>query len=249
MCGIGCVGSGGGGGPVLLPLGGRLPLGSLGSQLPCLLLHSPPLLLHPIPVLLGPKEFAGGAASYKSGSPTTSSLSRARQMPGTTRRHGLQAARCPGRQRKALPRPDHPPPRSPKAQGRRQAPAPRRRRCHSPGGLSPEEQARAEVRVLQRVGLPHLACGGGRGPGSRCSGDGTAPGGAGGEAGGSDTARSSLGETEPPASGSGAQGGATRLVPLPLGPGVGSGGGSRTKGQPGGLCRGRAGVRRGCRRT
>ena len=60
------------------------------------------------PVLLGPKEFAGGAANYKSGSPTTSSLSRARQMPGTTRRHGLQAARCPGRQRKALPRPDHP---------------------------------------------------------------------------------------------------------------------------------------------
>ena len=28
------------------------------------------------------------------------------------------------------------------------------------------------------------------------------------------------------------------MVPLPLGPGVGSGGGSRTKGQPGGLCRG-----------
>ena len=83
-------------------------MGSLGSQLPCLLLHSPPLLLHPIPVLLGPKEFAGGAASYKSGSPTTSSLSRAHQMPGTTWPHGLQAARCPGRQRKALPRPDHP---------------------------------------------------------------------------------------------------------------------------------------------
>ena len=32
--------------------------------------------------------------------------------------------------------------------------------------------------------------------------------------------------------------GAARSVPLPLGPGVGSGRGSRTKGQPAGLCRG-----------
>ena len=249
MCGIGCVGSGGGGGPVLLPLGGRLPLGSLGSQLPCLLLHSPPLLLHPIPVLLGPKEFAGGAASYKSGSPTTSSLSRARQMPGTTWPHGLQAARCPGRQRKALPRPDHPTPRSPKAQRRRQAPAPRRRRCHSPGGLSPEEQARAEVRVLQRVGLPHLAGGGGRGPGSRCSGDGAAPGGAGGEAGGSDTARSSLGETEPPASGSGAQRGPPAQCLCPWGLESGAVGAAGPRGSQPGSAGGRAGVRRGCRRA
>ena len=144
------------------------------------------------PVLLGPKEFAGGVASYKSGSPTANSLSRAPQMPGTTWPQGLQAARCPGRPRKALPRPDHPSPRSPKAQRRRQAPSPRRRRCHSPGGLSPEEQARAEVRVLQRVGLPHLAGGGSHGPGSRCFGDGAAPGSAGGETGGSDTTRSVL---------------------------------------------------------
>ena len=66
----------GGAGPVLLPLGGRLPWGSLGSQLPCLLLHSPPLLLHPLPLLLGPKEFGGRAASYKAGSPARSSLSQ-----------------------------------------------------------------------------------------------------------------------------------------------------------------------------
>ena len=123
-----------------------------------------------------------------------------------------QVPRAPA---EALPRPDHPPPRSPKAQRRRQAPAPRRRRCPSPGGLSPEEQARAEVRVLQRVGLAHLAGGGGRGPGSRCSGDGAAPGGAGGEAGGSDTARCSLRDTEPPASGSGAPGGCPLLPSAP----------------------------------
>ena len=199
-------------------LGGRLPLGSLGSQLPCLLLHSLPLRLHLLPLLLGPKEFAGGAASYKSGSPTTSSLSRALFPSPDARDHvapratSSQVPRAPA---EALPRPDHPPPRSPKAQRRRQAPAPRRRRCPSPGGLSPEEQARAEVRVLQRVGLPHLAGGGGRGPGSRCSGDAAAPGGAGGEAGGSDTARSSLRETEPPASGSGAPGGCPLLASAP----------------------------------
>ena len=128
-----------------------------------------------------------------------------RQMPGTTWPHGLQAARCPGHQRKAFPRPNHPAPLSPKAQRRRQAPAPRRRRCHSPGGLSPEEQARAEVRVVQRVGLPHLAGGGRPRAGVALSSDGAAPGGAGrGKAGGSDTAQSSLRETEPPASRSGA---------------------------------------------
>ena len=197
------------------------------------------------PVLLGPKEFAGGAASYKSGSPTTSSLSRARQMPGTTWPQGLQAPRCPGRQRKALPRPDHPPPRSPKAQQRRrQAPAPRRRRCHSPGGLSPEEQARAEVRVLQRVGLPHLAGRGGRGPGSRCSGDGAAPGGAGGEAGGSDTARSSLREVEPPASGSGAQRGPPAQCLCPWGLESGAVGAAGPRGSQPGSAGGRAGEAR-----
>ena len=63
--------------PILLPLDRRLPLGNLDSSLPCPLLHPPPLLLHPLPFLLGPKEFGGGAASYKAGSPTTSSLSRA----------------------------------------------------------------------------------------------------------------------------------------------------------------------------
>ena len=148
-CGIGCVGGGGGGGPVLLPLGGRLPLGRLDSQLPCLLLHSPPLLL-----LLsnwGLRSLLVGQRATSQGAPPqvpSPGLCSPRQMPGTTWPHGLQAARCPGHQRKAFPRPNHPAPLSPKAQRRRQAPAPRRRRCHSPGGLSPEEQARAEVRVL-----------------------------------------------------------------------------------------------------
>ena len=173
-------------------LAGDSPWAAWGLSFPASCFTRRPSYFTRFPVLLGPKEFAGGAASYKSGSPTTSSLSRAPQMPGTTWPHGLQAARCPGRQRKALPRPDHPPPRSPKAQRRRQAPAPRRRRCHSPGGLSPEEQARAEVRLLQRAGL-HL-CGHGQHlvgqsehrPGSPCSGGGgapAAPGGTGGDAG------------------------------------------------------------------
>lgn len=171
-----------------------------------------------------------------------------RQTPGTTWPHGLQAARCPGRQGKALPRPDHPPPRSPKAQRRRQGPAPRRRRCPSPGGLSPEEQARAEGRVLQRVGLPHLAGAGGRGPGSRCSGDGAASGGAGGEAGGSDTARFSQGDRTtcfrewstggPPA---------PRLCPWGLE--MGAVGAAGPRGGQAGSAGGHAGVRRGCRRA
>ena len=165
-----------------------------------------------------------------------------RQMSGTTWTHGLQPSRCPGR-------PDHPPPRSPKAQRRRQAPSPRRRRCHSPGRLSPEERARAEVRVLQWVGLPHLAGGGGRGPGSRCSDDGAASGGAGGEAGGSDTVQSSFRETEPPASGSGAPG-ARPVRASASGAWSRERWGQQDEGEakqtlPGG----HAGVRRGCRRT
>ena len=185
----------GGAGPVLLPLGGRLPWGSLGSQLPCLLLHSPPLLLHPLPLLLGPKEFGGRAASYKAGRPARSSLSRALFPLPDARDHvapRVTRSPVPRAPAESAPSPRPPCPRSPKAQRRRQSPAPRRRRCHSPSRLSPEEQTRAEVRVLQRVGLPHLAGGRGRGQGSRCSGDGAAPGGAGREAGGSDTARSVL---------------------------------------------------------
>ena len=93
------------------PLGGRLHSGSLGSQLPC-------LLFHPLPFLLGPKESGGGAASYKAGSPTTSSLSRALFPSPDARDHVAPRAtrsQVPRAQRKELPRPDHPAPRSPKA--------------------------------------------------------------------------------------------------------------------------------------
>lgn len=72
-----------------------------------------------------------------------------------------QVPRAPAK----LPRPDHPPPRSPKAQRRRQAPAPRRRRCPSCRRALTRRTGASKVRVLQRDGLPHLAGGGGRGPG------------------------------------------------------------------------------------
>ena len=58
-----------------------------------------------------------------------------------------------------------------------------------PGGLSPEEQARAEVRFLQRVGLHlrvkrrHRAGRGGRGAALRCSAGGEAPAAPGGDRG------------------------------------------------------------------
>ena len=147
------------------------------------------------PLLLGPKEFGGRAASYKAGRPARSSLSRALFPLPDARDHvapRVTRSPVPRAPAESAPSPRPPCPRSPKAQRRRQSPAPRRRRCHSPSRLSPEEQARAEVRVLQRVGLPHLAGRRGRWQGSRCSGDGAAPGGAGREAGGSDTARSVL---------------------------------------------------------
>ena len=82
---------------------------------------------------------------------------------------------------------------------------------HDGGGVTAQAGSHQKNRREQKfascsgLGFRILPAGGCRGPGSRCSGDGAAPGGAGGEAGGSDTARSSLGETEPPASGSGAQ--------------------------------------------
>ena len=106
----------GAGGPVLFPLGRRLPLGNLGSQLPCLLLHSPPLLLHPLPLLLGPKEFGGRAARYKTGSPARSSLSRVLfPLPDATDHVALPVRRSPMPRAPAesapSPRPDHPCPR------------------------------------------------------------------------------------------------------------------------------------------
>ena len=100
------------------------------------------------------------------------------------------------------------------------------------------QKNRREQSSLPAAGWASASCrGGGRGSGSRCSGDGAAPGGAGGEAGGSDTARSSLGETEPPASGSGAQGGPPARCLCPWGLESGA---VRAAGP---------GVRRGCRRA
>lgn len=99
------------GGPVLLVLGGRLPLGSLGSQLPC-------LLLHPLPVLLGPKELGGGAASYKSGSPATSSLSRALFPSPDSRDHVFPRAtssQVPRAPAESTPSPRPPPSSVPKS--------------------------------------------------------------------------------------------------------------------------------------
>ena len=54
---------------------------------------------------------AAGQRATKQGDPPgvpSHGLCSPCQTPGTTWLHGLQEARCPGRQRKALPRPDHP---------------------------------------------------------------------------------------------------------------------------------------------
>ena len=95
-------------GPVVLPLGRRLPSGSLGSQLPC-------LLLHPLPVLLGPKEFGGRAASQ--GAPPRVTSPGLLPSPDARNHVAPRATRSqvPRAQRKELPRPDQPPPRPPKA--------------------------------------------------------------------------------------------------------------------------------------
>ena len=92
-------------------LAGDFPWPAWVHQLPC-------LLLHPLPFLLGPKEFGGETASYKAGSPTTSSLSRALFPSPDARDHVAPRAtrsQLPRAQRKELPRPDHPAPRPPKA--------------------------------------------------------------------------------------------------------------------------------------
>ena len=200
MCGLGCVGGGGGSGVERVVqsfsrLAGDSPWATWVLSFPASCFTHRPSCFTRFPLLLGPKEFGGRAASYKAGRPARSSLSRALFPLPDARDHvapRVTRSPVPRAPAESAPSPRPPCPRSPKAQRRRQSPAPRRRRCHSPSRLSPEEQTRAEVRVLQRVGLPHLAGGRGRGQGSRCSGDGAAPGGAGREAGGSDTARSVL---------------------------------------------------------
>ena len=75
----------------------------------------------------------------------TTRLRKFQLVPLATTRSPCPVPRAPA---ESAPSPRPPCPRSPKAQRRRQSPAPRRRRCHSPSRLSPEEQTRAEVRGL-----------------------------------------------------------------------------------------------------
>ena len=224
------------------PLGGRLHSGSLGSQLPC-------LLLHPLPILLGPKESGGGAASYKSGSPTTSSLSRALFPSPDARDHVAPRAtrsQVPRAQRKKLPRPNHPAPRSPKAPAAASGTRPAAAGVSQPPAGS-HQKNRREQKFASCSGLGFrilpagAAAGRGRAalvmellleaPAGRLE---------------AQTQRGPLRETEPPALGVEHRG-AARSAPLPLGLESGALGAGPLGGQAGSAV-GRAGVRRDCRR-
>ena len=147
------------------------------------------------PLLLGPKEFGGRAASYTAGSPSRSSLSRALFPLPDARDHvapRVTRSPVPGAPAESAPSPRPPLSSVPKSSAAASITRP------TTAEMSQPKQAltrRTDVGRSSRpaAGWASSSCRRGRPrEGSRCSGDGAAPGGAGGEAGGSDTARSVL---------------------------------------------------------
>ena len=160
-----------------------------------------------------------------------------RQTPGTTWPHGLQAARCPERQRKRSLAPTTP------LLGPQKRSGGVKHLPHDGGGVPAQAGSHQKNRREQKfascsgLGFPILPAGAaaGRGraalvmqllleaPAGRLE---------------AQTQRGPLSGRQNHLLQGVEPRGAARSAPLPLGPGVGSGGGSRTKGRPGGLCRG-----------